>query len=201
MWQILLLIPGSKGDGLRYLCLDQGHLLCVCRGIGVYGAVETSQLVNITYRFEKFSNGVMYMIEKAILIATNAHNGQTDKAGKPYILHPLRVMMSVDSMDEKIVAVLHDVIEDTFITIKDIENTGFSSEVVAALDALTRRDGESYERFIVRVMTNRTACIVKLADLEDNMDLSRLSEVTEAAQKRLEKYKKAHEKIRKHLNQ
>ncbi len=141
------------------------------------------------------------MIERAILIATNAHNGQIDKAGMPYILHPLRVMMNVDSMEEKIVAVLHDVVEDTFITLKDIENTGFSSEVVAALDAITRRDGESYERFIVRVMTNKTACIVKLADLEDNMDLSRLEVVSDDDIKRLEKYKKAHERIRKHLNQ
>lgn len=140
------------------------------------------------------------MIERAILIATNAHSGQLDKAGKPYILHPLRVMMSVGTMDEKIVAVLHDVVEDTFMTIEDIRNTGFSTEVVSALDALTKKNKESYDKFIDRVLQNRIACIVKLADLKDNMDLSRLNEITEADQKRLEKYKKAEERIREHLN-
>lgn len=135
------------------------------------------------------------MLSKAILIAVNAHNGQVDKAGEPYILHPLRLMLSRTREEEKICAVLHDVIEDTSITLDYLREQGFSEEVLAALGALTRRAEESYDEFISRVISNKTACHVKLADLSDNMDLSRIDNPTEVDRKRVEKYRKASERI------
>jgi len=87
------------------------------------------------------------MLEKAIIIATNAHKGQVDKAGKPYILHSLRVMFSRRNETERICAVLHDVIEDTEITLDYLRNEGFSEEVLSVLDAVTRRNEETYDEF------------------------------------------------------
>ncbi len=135
------------------------------------------------------------MLDKAIRIAAIAHEGQTDKAGQPYIMHPLRVMFSRKDEIERICAVLHDVIEDTDISLADLRNEGFSQDVLTALDALTKRTGENYEDFIERVIENNIACNVKLADLTDNMDLSRISNPTEEDFKRIEKYRKAANKI------
>ncbi len=135
------------------------------------------------------------MLEKAILIATSAHQRQIDKAGKPYILHPLRVMFSRINETERICAVLHDVIEDTDITLDYLRNDGFSEEILSALDALTRRRNESYDEFIGRILNNKIACYVKLADLCDNMDLSRIKNPTEKDFQRVEKYRKAADKI------
>jgi len=135
------------------------------------------------------------MINKAILIATKAHRGQVDKAGNPYILHPLRAMLSRQDETERICAVLHDVIEDTEVTFEDLRNEGFSEEVLSALDCVTKRDNESYDEFIDRIIKNKTACYVKLADLKDNMDLSRIKTPTERDYERIEKYKKAEERI------
>ena len=135
------------------------------------------------------------MLEKAIFIATNAHQGQVDKAGKPYILHPLRLMFSRQNETERICAVLHDVIEDTEITLDYLRNQGFSEEVLGALDALTRRGNESYDEFISRIINNRIACYVKLADLCDNMDLSRIEKPSEKDYERIEKYRKAEDRI------
>ncbi|NTW71347.1 MAG: GTP pyrophosphokinase [Eubacteriaceae bacterium] len=135
------------------------------------------------------------MLNKALLIAINAHQGQTDKAGQPYILHPLRVMLSRKNELERVCAVLHDVIEDTDITFDDLRNDGFTEEMIAVLDALTRRDGETYEEFIDRVIDNKIACNVKLADLYDNMDLSRIETPSEDDYKRIEKYRKAAARI------
>lgn len=95
------------------------------------------------------------MLDRAILIATNAHQGQVDKAGKPYILHPLRLMFSRRNETERICAVLHDVIEDTGITFDYLRNEGFSEEVLSALDALTRLSNESYDKFISRIINNK----------------------------------------------
>lgn len=139
------------------------------------------------------------MLEKAIRIATEAHEGQLDKAGKPYILHPLRAMESCGTETEKICAVLHDVIEDTDITLKDLEAEGFSGEVLEVLDLLSKRAGESYERFIERICANETACLVKIADLKDNMDLGRLRTPTAEDYRRREKYLKAMDRIRSSL--
>lgn len=136
------------------------------------------------------------MLEKAILLATNAHQGQRDKAGQPYILHPLRVMFSTKSETERICAVLHDVIEDTDLTLDDLRNEGFSEEVLSVLDALTKRENESYDDFISRILPNKLACRVKLADIADNMDLSRIENPTEKDYQRVEKYRKAVDRIR-----
>ena len=90
-------------------------------------------------------------LEKAISIAVTAHRGQRDKAGKPYILHPLRLMQKCATEAEMIVAVLHDVIEDTDVSIDDLEREGFDTEVLQALLCLTKAKGESYPDFIARV--------------------------------------------------
>lgn len=135
------------------------------------------------------------MLDKAILIATKAHQGQVDKAGKPYILHPLRLMFSRKNEAERICAVLHDVIEDTDITLDYLRNEGFSEEVLSALDSLTRRADESYDEFISRIISNKIACYVKVADLCDNMDLSRIEAPSESDYQRIEKYRKAANRI------
>ena len=133
----------------------------------------------------------MATLEQAIELAVKHHKGQYDKGGKPYILHPLRLMMSVDTDDEKIVAVMHDLVEDTHITIAYLRTAGFSEKVLSALDCVTNRDNEDYESFIERIAQNPLATKVKLADLEDNMDLSRISEPSKKDYKRIEKYKRA----------
>jgi len=121
----------------------------------------------------------MATLDCAIQIAAQAHKGQKDKYDAPYILHPIRVMMRVKSEIEKIVAILHDVIEDSDLTLDDLKNEGFSTEVVEAVDALSKRDGEAYDDYINRTTLNKIAINVKLADLEDNMDLRRIDVVTE----------------------
>lgn len=125
------------------------------------------------------------MLNKAIQIAVKAHEGQVDKGGNPYILHSLRVMLSCNSEIERICAVLHDVVEDTPVTFEDIREQGFSDEIVNALDCLTRHKGESYDDFIRRVLKNKIACSVKLADLADNMDLTRISSPTDKDERRI----------------
>lgn len=135
------------------------------------------------------------MLEKAILIAVKAHKGQVDKGGSPYILHPLRVMFSLKDEKERICAVLHDVIEDTDITLDYLRNDGFSEEILLALDALTKRKNESYDQFIDRIIYNRLACHVKLADLNDNMNLERIENPSQKDFERIEKYRKAVDKI------
>jgi (p)ppGpp synthase/HD superfamily hydrolase len=133
----------------------------------------------------------MSTLKKAISIAAQAHEGQRDKAGAPYILHPLRVMLKMTTEAARITAVLHDLIEDTDWTIECLAQEGFRREILAALDCLTSREGEKYEAFIQRVQLNPLAIIVKIADLEDNLDSSRLKEVTAADVKRIEKYRNA----------
>ena len=133
----------------------------------------------------------MATLEQAIELAVKHHKGQYDKGGKPYILHPLRLMMSVDTDDEKIVAVMHDLVEDTHITIAYLRTAGFSEKVLSALDCVTNRENEDYESFIERIAQNPLATKVKLADLEDNMDLSRIPEPSKKDYKRIEKYKRA----------
>ena len=134
-------------------------------------------------------------LDRAIELAKQHHEGQTDKAGKPYIEHPLRVMNQVESEEEKIVAVLHDIVEDTDISLDDLRNEGFSEEVVSAVESLTKQDGENYDSYIERISFNPLAVKIKLADLEDNRDLTRLPEVTDKDLERVEKYDKALEKL------
>ena len=139
------------------------------------------------------------MLNKAIEIAARAHAGQTDKAGEPYIFHPLRVMLSCNTELTRICAVLHDVIEDTEITLDALRSEGFSEEVIAVIDFLSRRENESYDNFIGRIMENETACYVKLADLADNMRLSRIPDPQDEDVARIKKYEKATERIRNRL--
>lgn len=128
-------------------------------------------------------------LEDAISIASLAHKGQIDKAGSPYILHPLRMMMQMKSETAMMVAVLHDVVEDCKgWTFNRLRKNGFSEEVLAALDCVTSRSSESYEDFIKRVQTNPIAREVKIADLEDNMNIRRINELQPKDLERLEKY-------------
>lgn len=134
-------------------------------------------------------------IESAISVALQAHKGQLDKGGHPYILHPLAVMNRVESMEEKIVAVLHDVIEDSEVTLEELRGLGFSEEILTAIQLLTRSTEDSYEEFIEKTTTNRTARNVKIADIKENMNISRIMNPTEEDYSRLEKYRKALERL------
>ena len=128
-------------------------------------------------------------------IASVAHQHQYDKAGAPYILHPIRLMMQAQTEAEKIVAVLHDVVEDSDWTLAQLAAEGFPAEVVAALDCLTRRAQESYEEFIGRVVSNPLAARVKRYDLEDNMNLTRLRQIGERDLERIQRYHQAHRQV------
>ena len=132
------------------------------------------------------------MLERAIEIAVEAHKGQVDKGGSPYILHPLRVMGNVDGESEKIVAVLHDVVEDSNWTFEALLAEGFSIEVIEALKSVTKNsDNEDYDSFIQRAMENPIGRKVKIADLRDNLDVTRITELGEKGLQRINKYKKA----------
>jgi (p)ppGpp synthase/HD superfamily hydrolase len=133
----------------------------------------------------------MATIERAILIAAQAHLGQRDKAGAPYILHPLRMMMRMESEAAMIAAILHDVVEDSDWTLEQLRVEGFSEEILQAVDCLTRRDEESYDEFISRAKANAVARQVKIADLEDNMNVKRIGEMTPKDLARIEKYHSA----------
>jgi (p)ppGpp synthase/HD superfamily hydrolase len=133
----------------------------------------------------------MSTLERAIAIAAEAHAGQVDKAGAPYILHVLRVMMRVETAEERIAAVLHDVVEDCGLTLAQLRAEGFPEAAIEGVAAVTRRDGESYEDFVLRAKAHPVGRRVKLADLADNSDLSRLPEITPRDQARLDKYRRA----------
>ena len=133
----------------------------------------------------------MATFEDAVSIAARAHRGQTDKAGAPYLLHPLRMMLRMDTEAAMMAAVLHDVVEDTEWTLERLREAGFSDEVLEAVDCLTHREGESYEEFVKRVRTNPIARQVKIADLEDNMNVRRINQIGPRDLERLEKYHRA----------
>ena len=129
--------------------------------------------------------------EKAYEIAKKAHLGQIDKAGEDYIKHPEKVASFVKTDEEKAVAYLHDVIEDTELTLEDLYEYGFSKEILEAVDIITKKRGEDYQSYLNSVKKNKLARAVKLADLRHNSDLTRLIKVTEKDIKRKEKYQKA----------
>lgn len=137
----------------------------------------------------------MPTLERALVIAAEAHTGMKDKGGAPYILHPLRLMQQMSTTEEQIVALLHDVVEDSPWTLDALRAEGFSEEVVAAVDSLTRREGETYDDFIKRGATNPLARRVKLADIEDNMDIRRLGEIGEKELERFKRYQRARKVI------
>ena len=131
------------------------------------------------------------ILERAIELAVKHHKGQVDKAGQPYILHPLRLMLAMSTEEERIVAVLHDIVEDTPINLDDLRTEGFGEKIVGAIECVTKQDGEDYDSFIERISENPLATAVKLADLEDNMDLSRLAEVTDKDRTRVARYERS----------
>lgn len=133
------------------------------------------------------------LYKKAVIIAQEAHKGQLDKGGNPYIQHPLYVASQVDTMELKIVAVLHDTLEDSDMTANDLKKEGFPERIVDAIVMLTHEDGdeEAYLDYIRRVATNTMAAAVKKADLMHNMDMSRIQKPTEKDLKRRAKYEKA----------
>jgi len=137
----------------------------------------------------------MSTLEKAIALAVTAHEGQVDKAGQPYVLHPLRVMLALKSTEERIVGVLHDVVEDCDVSLEELREHGFSEAVVQALDSVTKRPEEKgddgYQSFVVRAGKNPIGRRVKIADLMDNMDLTRLAELSDKDFRRLDRYMKA----------
>jgi (p)ppGpp synthase/HD superfamily hydrolase len=130
----------------------------------------------------------MATLERAIELAVQYHKGQRDKAGEPYILHPLRVMLRCQGVEAQMVAVMHDLLEDTPVTSEMLLGEGFSAEVVSALEGVTRRSHESYAEFVQRAKNDPVARQVKLADLEDNMDVRRLQQITPKDAQRLQRY-------------
>mgnify|MGYP001493161649 CR=1 FL=1 len=130
-------------------------------------------------------------LERAIEIAVNAHKGVTDKGGNPYIVHPLRVMMSLKSDNEKIVGVLHDVVEDAEDwDFERLKEEGFSEEVLDGLRSVTKiSDEEDYNEFVQRALSNAIGRAVKVADIRDNLDVTRIGELLQKDMKRLNKYK------------
>jgi len=128
-------------------------------------------------------------LSRAIKMAAMAHYGQYDKSGQPYILHPLAVMNKMETYVEKIVAVLHDIIEDTPLTLLELKHEGdFSDEVIEAVDAITKREGESSNDYYRRLMINPLAVIVKIGDIEHNMSPDRLLSIREKDLKRIQYY-------------
>ena len=138
----------------------------------------------------------MSTLQRAIEIATEAHKGQFDKAGYDYIGHPLRVMEMGKTEEEKIVGVLHDVVEDTSWTFEALEAEGFSKEIIEALRCVTKTsENENYDAFIDRVKKNPLATAVKINDITDNMDIRRLPYLSDKDVKRLKKYLKAYKRL------
>jgi len=133
----------------------------------------------------------MSTLTRAIVLAAQHHDGQTDKGGNPYILHPLRLMLQASTEDEQITALLHDIVEDTALKLEDLRNEGFNERIIEAIDCLTRRPDETYELFIERIKGNDLARRVKILDLEDNCDPTRIPNPGEKDMQRLEKYRKA----------
>ncbi len=133
----------------------------------------------------------MHLIEKALAIALDAHKGQVDKAGKPYILHPLRLLLSLEDEVEMIAALLHDVIEDSDVTEEDLKNEGIPDESIEIIRYLTKKPGEVYDDFIKRISAHQKASRVKIKDIEDNMNVSRLESLGEADLARIAKYHKS----------
>jgi len=135
----------------------------------------------------------MSTLERAIEIAAVAHAGQLDKAGQPYVLHSLRVMLRVSGEHERIAAVLHDVVEDTPVTVEQLAAEGFHLAVLTAIEALTKRPGESRLDAAVRAAAHPIARVVKLADNAENMDLSRIAQPTEKDKARFQEYEQVRE--------
>ena len=131
-------------------------------------------------------------LERAIQIAVDAHAGAKDRGGKAYILHPISVMMRCKTDEEKIVAILHDVVEDTDWTFEALREEGFTETIIEALKTVTKHsDDEDYDEFIQRSLKNESGRKVKIADLRENLDVTRIGELTDKDIERINKYKRA----------
>lgn len=134
---------------------------------------------------------IAILLDKAALICVTKHQGQRDKTGAAYFQHPMRVAMKCEKDEEKIVALLHDIIEDTDVTSEWLKEQGFHDEIIESILSVTRIPGEDYQEFVARVKKNHIGRIVKIHDLEDNLNVLRLQEVTPEMAERLSKYLKA----------
>ena len=132
---------------------------------------------------------IMSTLEKAIALAATQHAGQLDKGGQAYILHPLRLMLQFSNPTLQIIAVLHDILEDTATTAEDLEALGFSAEIIQSIQALTKQTGESRLEAAKRTALNPLATQVKYVDVADNMNLTRINNPTAHDFARLEEYK------------
>jgi len=141
------------------------------------------------------------MLGKMLLLATNGHADQFDRGGQPYILHPLKVMHYLKTDDEELqcIALGHDIIEDTKITYKELNDAGISVRVINGIHALTKLPGETYDEYKSRVMNNEDAMRVKLCDLRHNTDIRRLKGVTEKDLERIAKYQRFYLEIQSKL--
>ena len=137
------------------------------------------------------------MLDRALRIAVKAHRGQVEGYGLPYACHPIRIMLRMRTNDERIVALLHDVVEHTDWTFEDLRKEGFSRNVIKAVEHLTKRPGEEYDAYIKRVRPHRLARAVKLGDLRDNLEQCRTPRPTAKDRKRIAKYKAALAKLTK----
>lgn len=135
------------------------------------------------------------ILETALALCLQAHRGQRDKSGAAYVLHPIRLMTRFADTPARAVALLHDVVEDSPLTLDDLRGQGLPEAIVAGVDGMTRREGESYDAFIDRAGANPLARRVKLADLADNMDILRLADLTDRDVERLRRYMAAHRRL------
>ena len=139
----------------------------------------------------------MATLENAITLAVQKHAGQLDKGDQSYILHPLRVMLQLQQPDQQIVAVLHDILEDTHTTTQDLQNLGFQTHIIQAIQALTKLPQETRVQAAMRTAQNPLACAVKIADVQDNMNLTRIPNPTARDLARLEEYRQVLEILQK----
>ena len=137
------------------------------------------------------------LTKKAMKIAFEAHKNQVDKTGLPYIFHPFHLAEQMNDEKTVCVALLHDVAEDTDITVEQLKNEGFYDEIIDALKLLTHNKSVPYMDYVAEIKNNPTATLVKLADLKHNSDLTRLDDVDDEAKERNKKYKKAIELLMK----
>ena len=135
-------------------------------------------------------------LHKAITIACDAHQGQSSINGEPYILHPLRLLIKAKSNEEKIIAVLHDVIEKSNISLADLKNKGFDQNIISSIESLSRRKSESYVDYIERLMQNRISVKIKLLDLADNIKIHNENNDNGIYDAKINQYKNALKQIR-----
>ena len=170
-----------SGIMVRYMCPDDSKF-------DQYIVISEDKAMQL---LDEQRNKLNRLLSLAIKVATEAHKGQLDKGGNPYILHPRAVAASLDNTENKIVAYLHDVIEDTDVTLDELEKLGFTYRIVNSVRILTKSKDISYDDYLKSVKKDSNAWHVKMADIKHNMDISRIPEPTAKDFSRIEKYKKA----------